>query len=67
MNNIKLIKNINQYAKNSSVVPSSNVITAKLDSGETNHYFREKDKIILKNIRNVTNGQKIFLPNGTKL
>ena len=55
MNNIKLIKNINQYANNSSVVPpTTNVITEKLDSGATNHYFREEDKMILKNIQNVT-------------
>ena len=58
---------MNQYANNSSVVPPTNVITAKLDSGATNHYFQEEDKILLKNIRNVTNGQKTFLPNGTKL
>ena len=46
---------------------TTNLITAKLDSGATNHYFREEDKMILKNIRNVTNEQKISLLNGTKL
>ena len=50
MNNIKINKSMNQYANNSSVVPPTNVITAKLDSGATNHYFQEKDKILLKNI-----------------
>ena len=59
MNNIKLIKNINQYANNSSVVPPlTHLIKAKLDSGAKNHYFREEDKMILKKIQNVMNQQK---------
>ena len=67
MNNIKINKSINQYANNSSVVPSSTFITAKLDSGATNHYFRASDKVLLKNIKNIMNGQNILLPNGNKL
>ena len=68
MNNIKINESINQYANNSSVVPpTTHLITVKLDSGATNHYFKEKDKLILKIIENVTNKQKISLPNGTKL
>ena len=48
MNNIKINESINQYANNSSVVPSSTFITAKLDSGATNHYFQASDKVFLK-------------------
>ena len=67
MNNIKINKSINQYANNSSVVPSTNIVTAKLDSGATNHYFQESEKNLLKNIRKIKKGQNILLPNGNKL
>ena len=40
---------------------------AKLDSGATNHYFQASDKVLLKNIKYITNRQKILLPNGNKL
>ena len=38
---------MNKNAKISAVVPpKTNLIRAKLDSGATNHYFREENKII---------------------
>ena len=42
-------------------------IKAKLDSGATSHYFREHDTSALKNIKNIQQGPKILLPNGSKI
>ena len=49
------------------IPPVKTFITAKLDSGASKHYFRPCDTAALKNIRSISNGPSISLPDGRLL
>ena len=58
----KLNNMLNNLQYNSSEIPSKTTIF-KADSGASQHYIRNEDKSMLKNLQFLSNGPKVTLPN----
>ncbi len=47
--------------------PTSFSATVKADTGTSHHYFKSSDARVLRNIRPISNGPSVLLPNGDTL